>query len=142
MPSSTAFAAPAHRQPFEGLSLNERDMLNRLRLAGVLTRADLSRGTGLTVQTAVRLIESLQARGMVRMGEGLARPGRGKPGIAVSLRPGHGHTLGVSIATDALTLALMDFAAAAAQEASVMAVSLIGAPRAPSAQDPRLTPIE
>ena len=110
MPSSTAFAAPAHRQPFEGLSLNERDMLNRLRLAGVLTRADLSRGTGLTVQTAVRLIESLQARGMVRMGEGLARPGRGKPGIAVSLRPGHGHTLGVSIATDALTLALMDFA--------------------------------
>ncbi|MCC5072255.1 ROK family transcriptional regulator [Xanthomonas campestris] len=110
MLSSTAFAAPAHRQPFEGLSLNERDMLNRLRLAGVLTRADLSRGTGLTVQTAVRLIESLQARGMVRMGEGLARPGRGKPGIAVSLRPGHGHTLGVSIATDALTLALMDFA--------------------------------
>lgn len=74
MPSSTAFAAPAHRQPFEGLSLNERDMLNRLRLAGVLTRADLSRGTGLTVQTAVRLIESLQARGMVRMGEGWRGP--------------------------------------------------------------------
>ena len=66
MPSSTAFAAPAHRQPFEGLSLNERDMLNRLRLAGVLTRADLSRGTGLTVQTAVRLIESLQAAGGAR----------------------------------------------------------------------------
>ena len=51
MPSSTAFAAPAHRQPFEGLSLNERDMLNRLRLAGVLTRADPVSYTHLTLPT-------------------------------------------------------------------------------------------
>ncbi|PPT99215.1 ROK family transcriptional regulator [Xanthomonas arboricola] len=109
MPSSVAVALPPHSPAFLGLSRNERDMLDRLRLAGVLTRADLSRGTGLTVQTAVRLIEGLQARGMVQMGDAVARLGRGKPGVAVSLNPAHGHTLGISIATDALTLALVDF---------------------------------
>ncbi|MCE4372298.1 ROK family transcriptional regulator [Xanthomonas hortorum] len=109
MSSIATSALPPHSPPFQGLSLNERDMLERLRLAGVLTRADLSRGTGLTVQTAVRLIEGLQARGMVHMGSGVARAGRGKPGVAVSLNPAHGHTLGISIATDALSLALMDF---------------------------------
>ncbi|KAB7763696.1 ROK family transcriptional regulator [Xanthomonas maliensis] len=110
MPSVSAFASPTQRAVFKTLSRNERDLLNRLRLADVLTRADLSRETGLTVQTAVRLIEALAARGMVRLGNGMARPGRGKPGIAISLNAAHGHTLGVSIATDALTLALMDFA--------------------------------
>lgn len=94
---------------FDLLSGNERDMLDRLRLAGILTRADLSRDTGLTVQTAVRLIEGLRARGMVAIGSGLARGGRGKPGAAIALEPGYGHTLGISIATDALTLAVLDF---------------------------------
>ena len=84
-------------------------MLERLRCAGVLTRADLSRGTGLTVQSAVRLIDSLQARGLVVMGKTLARGGRGKPGVAVTVAATYGHTLGVSIATDVLTLALLDF---------------------------------
>lgn len=83
----------------------------------MLTRAQLSRGTGLTVQTAVRLIEDLQARGMVQMGEAVARSGRGKPAMAVSLNPGYGHTLGISIATDARTLALADLSG------SVLAVS-------------------
>ncbi|MCC8538002.1 ROK family protein [Xanthomonas axonopodis pv. poinsettiicola] len=112
MPSPAAFALPPHAPVLPELSLNERDMLDRLRLHGVLTRADLSRGTGLTVQTAVRLIEGLQARGMVQMGSSVARAGRGKPGVAVSLNPGHGHTLGISIATDALSLALVDFSGA------------------------------
>ncbi len=80
----------------------------------MLTRAQLSRGSGLTVQTAVRLIEDLQARGMVQMGEAVARSGRG---MAVSLNPGYGHTLGISIATDARTLALADLSG------SVLAVS-------------------
>lgn len=112
MSSTAAFALPPHAPALPELSLNERDMLERLRLHGVLTRADLSRGTGLTVQTAVRLIEGLQARGMVQMGSSIARAGRGKPGVAVSLNPGHGHTLGISIATDALSLALVDFSGA------------------------------
>ncbi len=120
MSSSAAVALPPQSPAFPSLSLNERDMLDRLRLAGVLTRADLSRGTGLTVQTAVRLIEGLHARGMVQMGEAVTRHGRGKPGVAVSLNPAHGHTLGISIATDALTLALVDFSGA------VLACSEVG----------------
>ncbi len=128
MPSTVAFALPPHAPALPGLSLNERDMLDRLRLAGVLTRADLSRGTGLTVQTAVRLIEGLQTRGMVQMGSSIARAGRGKPGVAVSLNPGHGHTLGISIATDALSLALMDFSGAvlAATDVALTDTTLYG----------------
>ncbi|PPU76397.1 MULTISPECIES: ROK family transcriptional regulator [Xanthomonas] len=112
MPSTATFALPPRAPAPPDLSLNERDMLERLRLHGVLTRADLSRGTGLTVQTAVRLIDGLHARGMVQMGSSVVRAGRGKPGVAVSLNPGHGHTLGISIATDALNLALVDFSGA------------------------------
>ncbi|PPV08065.1 transcriptional regulator [Xanthomonas bromi] len=128
MPSSAAVALPPHSPTFPGLSLNERDMLERLRLAGVLTRADLSRGTGLTVQTAVRLIEGLHARGMVQMGHTVARHGRGKPGVAVSLNSAYGHTLGISIATDSLTLALMDFSGAvlAVSEVALTDTTLYG----------------
>lgn len=46
MPSSAAVASPPQSPAFPGPSLDERDMLDRLRLAGLLTRADLSRGTG------------------------------------------------------------------------------------------------
>ncbi|AZR32167.1 ROK family protein [Xanthomonas vasicola] len=128
MPSSVAVALPPHSPAFPSLSLNERDMLDRLRLAGVLTRADFSRGSGLTVQTAVRLIEGLQARGMVQMGEAVARSGRGKPGMAVSLNPAYGHTLGISIATDVLTLALVDFSGAvlAVSEVALTDTTLYG----------------
>ncbi|UXA54987.1 ROK family transcriptional regulator [Xanthomonas prunicola] len=128
MPSSAAVALPPHSPALPNLSINERDMLDRLRRAGVLTRADLSRGTGTTVQTAVRLIEGLQARGMVQMGESVARNGRGKPGVAVSLNPAYGHTLGISIATDALTLALADFSGAvlAVSETALTDTTLYG----------------
>ncbi|MCC4597141.1 ROK family transcriptional regulator [Xanthomonas campestris pv. phormiicola] len=84
-------------------------MLDSLRLFGTVTRADLSRITGLTVQSAVRLIDGLAERGLVQIGASLAHGGRGKPGAAIALNPAHGHTVGYSIATDALSLALLDF---------------------------------
>jgi predicted NBD/HSP70 family sugar kinase len=91
------------------LTDNERRMLDSLRLFGTVTRADLSRITGLTVQSAVRLIDALAERGLVRIGASLAHGGRGKPGAAIALDPAHGHTVGYAIATDALSLALLDF---------------------------------
>ncbi|MBB5736460.1 putative NBD/HSP70 family sugar kinase [Xanthomonas arboricola] len=111
MPKPLQPSLPPQPPPFSLLSANERDLLDRLRAAGTLTRADLSRGTGLTVQSAVRLIDGLQQRGLVTMGSTLARGVRGKPGVAVSLAAHHGHTLGLSIATDVLSLAVLDFAA-------------------------------
>ncbi|PPT81829.1 transcriptional regulator [Xanthomonas theicola] len=84
-------------------------MLDSLRLAGTTTRAELSRITGLTVQSTVRLIDALAERGLVVIGASLAHGGRGKPGAAIALNPGHGHTVGYSIATDVLSLALLDF---------------------------------
>ncbi|AVY65769.1 ROK family protein [Xanthomonas translucens] len=113
MPAPVAVSLPRASRPVHAthadLSDNERCMLDSLRLFGTVTRADLSRITGLTVQSAVRLIDGLAERGLVLIGASLAHGGRGKPGAAIALNPAHGHTVGYSIATDALSLALLDF---------------------------------
>ncbi len=113
MPAPVAVSLPRASRPVHAthadLSDNERRMLDSLRLFGTVTRADLSRITGLTVQSAVRLIDGLAERGLVLIGASLAHGGRGKPGAAIALNPAHGHTVGYSIATDALSLALLDF---------------------------------
>ncbi|WP_369979527.1 ROK family transcriptional regulator [Xanthomonas bundabergensis] len=113
MPAPVAVSLPRASRPVHAthadLSDNERRMLDSLRLFGTVTRADLSRITGLTVQSAVRLIDGLAERGLVQIGASLAHGGRGKPGAAIALNPAHGHTVGYSIATDALSLALLDF---------------------------------
>ncbi|WP_058196724.1 MULTISPECIES: ROK family protein [Xanthomonas translucens group] len=113
MPASVAVSLPHASRTVHAthadLSDNERRMLDSLRLFGTVTRADLSRITGLTVQSAVRLIDGLAERALVLIGGSLAHGGRGKPGAAIALNPAHGHTVGYSIATDALSLALLDF---------------------------------
>ena len=113
MPATVAVSLPRASRSVHAthadLSDNERRMLDSLRLFGTVTRADLSRITGLTVQSAVRLIDGLAERGLVLIGASLAHGGRGKPGAAIALNPAHGHTVGYSIATDALSLALLDF---------------------------------
>ncbi|QNH11463.1 ROK family transcriptional regulator [Xanthomonas sp. SI] len=113
MPAPVAVSLPRASRSVHAthadLSDNERRMLDSLRLFGTVTRADLSRITGLTVQSAVRLIDGLAERGLVLIGASLAHGGRGKPGAAIALNPAHGHTVGYSIATDALSLALLDF---------------------------------
>ncbi|UYC13110.1 ROK family transcriptional regulator [Xanthomonas sp. CFBP 8445] len=113
MPAPVAVALPrlpeSRHAIHADLSDNERHILDRLRLAGTATRADLSRSTGLTVQSAVRLVDALAERGLVAIGASLAHAGRGKPGAGIALNPGYGHTVGYAIATDALSLALLDF---------------------------------
>ncbi|QNH20031.1 ROK family transcriptional regulator [Xanthomonas sp. GW] len=113
MPAPVAVSLPRASRSVHAthadLSDNERRMLDSLRLFGTVTRADLSRITGLTVQSAVRLIDGLAERGLVLIGASLAHGGRGKPGAAIALNPAYGHTVGYSIATDALSLALLDF---------------------------------
>ena len=47
---------------------------------------------------------------MLRLGANLPRPGRGKPSPAVELVPSYAYSLGISIATDHVCAALIDFA--------------------------------
>lgn len=94
----------------EVASPNERTLLDLVRRYGALSRADLVRATGLTAQSVMRLVDELAGRGLVRLGEAIARGGRGKPSPAVELVPGFAHSVGVSITTDSVSTAVVDMA--------------------------------
>lgn len=92
-------------------SPNERLILDLIRRQGEMTRADLTRVTDLTAQSVMRLVDDLIARGLLRFGATVSI-GRGKPGPVVQLVPDFAFCAGVSIATDAVTLVLVNFAGA------------------------------
>ena len=72
-----------------------------------MTRAGLTRATGLTAQSVSRLVEALVHRGLVVIGERRIN-GRGQPSPELALNPGAAYGLGVSIMTDAVSASLMD----------------------------------
>ncbi|KQM38747.1 ROK family transcriptional regulator [Sphingomonas sp. Leaf10] len=90
---------------------NERVVLSLLSRRGAASRAELARVTGLAPHSVGRLIEPLIERGLVMEG---AREiaGRGKPGAPLRLNPDAAFSAGVSVMTDAMTLALVDLAGA------------------------------
>lgn len=100
------------RAPDDGrvASANERDLLDLVRRHGALSRADLVRATGLAAQSVMRLVDELVGRGLLRLGQTLPREGRGKPSPAVQLAADYACTIGVSVTTDSLDLALVDLA--------------------------------
>ncbi|SDZ70420.1 transcriptional regulator [Variovorax sp. YR266] len=91
-------------------SPNERELLDLVRRQGRMSRADLTRATGLAAQSVMRLVDELRDRGLLHLGETLPREGRGKPSQAVELVPGHACTIGFSITTDSVSSAIVDFA--------------------------------
>jgi len=88
---------------------SERRMLELVRRAGTLSRADLTRASGLSVPGAKGLIDALVERGLLQLGPATAR-GRGQPSATVSLVPTFAYCFGLSIMVDGYSLALMDFA--------------------------------
>lgn len=94
----------------EVASANERAILDLVRRQGAMSRADLTRATGLTAQSVMRLVDELAERGLLRLGEAMSRGGRGKPSPAVELVPGFAYSVGVSITTDSVSTALVDMA--------------------------------
>ena len=90
-------------------SANERQILDLVRRRGAVTRAELGRLTGLTAQSVVRLVDELSERGLLSFDVAVAQ-GRGKPSPLVRLTADYAYCIGISIATDAVTIALVDFA--------------------------------
>jgi predicted NBD/HSP70 family sugar kinase len=88
-------------------SETERSMLELVRRAGTVSRADLTRASGLSVPGAKGLIDGLVERGLLRLGPPVSR-GRGQPSATVSLVPSFAYCLGISILVDGYGLALMD----------------------------------
>ncbi|GGA45333.1 ROK family transcriptional regulator [Dyella nitratireducens] len=116
MSATIPFAGKLHRSFLRGddpdatVSANERELLDLVRKSGTTTRAELGRATGLTAQSVMRLVDELVERGMLQFGDAVPQEGRGKPAMAVSLRAHYAYAAGVSITTDSVALALMDFA--------------------------------
>ena len=90
-------------------SPNERLLLNLIRKEDRVSRADLARKTGLTVQSVVRLVDGLVARGFLLTGEKMQLAGPGQPSVSIRLATDAAFTLGVSIMTDAVSLVVADW---------------------------------
>jgi predicted NBD/HSP70 family sugar kinase len=93
----------------EVASPSERLILDLVRRAGVISRADLTRACGLSGPGAKGLIDGLVERGMLRLGPPASK-GRGQPSATVSLVAEYAYCIGLSVMADGFSLTLMDFA--------------------------------
>ncbi len=99
---------PQETSESPAVSLNERFCLDLIRRGQKVSRADLTRATGLTAQSISRLVEGLLNKGYLALGETVIH-GRGKPTPLYKLKSDAVFSVGLSIMTDALTATLMNF---------------------------------
>jgi predicted NBD/HSP70 family sugar kinase len=89
---------------------NERLILSLIRRHGSLTKVDIARLTGLSIQTTTVTINRLKADGLLHAGE--RQRGRiGQPAVPYSLDPDGAFALGLKIGRRSSDLVLMDFVA-------------------------------
>ena len=90
---------------------NRRVVLEIARLRGPLSRADVTRATGLAPQTISNITEELCAAGLLRAVP--RRPGkRGEPTVVFEINPEGGYTFGISLEDNRLVVLLADLAGA------------------------------
>ena len=87
---------------------NRAQILNRLRLQGALSRADLAKQTGLTRSTISRIVDELSAEKLVHE-IAASQNDRGRPGILLSLNPKGGAAIGLEIGVHFISILLTDF---------------------------------
>ena len=90
---------------------NERLMLSLVRRFGRLSKVEVARMTGLSVQSASAIMNRLQADGLLRR-EAPLRGRVGQPTIPVSLEPEGAFSLGLKIGRRSCDLVLIDFCGA------------------------------
>lgn len=88
---------------------NERLVLSLVRLHGALSKADITRLSGLSAQTASVIMRSLEQDGLLLRGEPI-RGRVGQPSIPMRLNPDAVLSFGVKIGRRSADLVLMDFA--------------------------------
>lgn len=85
-----------------------RSRVLRLIRSAPLTRADLSRLTGLTTATITLITAELLQEGVIR--EGIKqKPRGGRPGVVLTVNPAHGFFGGVHISRTGYTVGVCDF---------------------------------
>src|SRR5579862_3336372 len=88
---------------------NRRLVLEAIRVHGALSRADLTRLTGLAPQTISNISAILAEAGLV-LAERRSGNGRGQPPTDLRLNPGGGYAFGASIDNRRLFTVLVDIA--------------------------------
>ncbi|CAD7038780.1 ROK family transcriptional regulator [Pseudorhizobium endolithicum] len=87
---------------------NERLVLSLVRLHGSLSKADITRRSGLSAQTVSVIMRSLEREGLLLRGEPI-RGKVGQPSIPLRLNPDAVYAFGVKIGRRSADLVLMDF---------------------------------
>ncbi len=80
-------------------------VLERLHLAGPLSRSDLTKATGLNRSTIADLLAELTAIGLVEERPGAPGSGPGRPSPVVQVRPHRASVLAVELAVDSIAVA-------------------------------------
>jgi predicted NBD/HSP70 family sugar kinase len=98
-------------------AMNERLMLEQVRLAGPVSRTDLSRISGLSKPTVAVALTNLESDGLVRVA-GLRTGLRGPAALLYEVRPEAGYVLGLDVGREYLRGALADLTGAVRARAS------------------------
>ncbi len=92
-------------------SHNRQMVLDRVRLAGQIGRAEVARGTGLSTQAVSNIIADLLSDGLIQE-RGRLASARGQPPVQYGLNPCGGYAVGVEIRPDAIFAAVLDLTGA------------------------------
>ena len=104
---------PHPHKPIGGTNLefarshNRRAVLEVVRRAGVISRADIARQTALTLQTISNIVDELERTGLLSAGKPL-RGARGQPSIPYTINPQGGWSIGVHLARHSVIAVLAD----------------------------------
>lgn len=88
-------------------TINRRAVFEAVRRHGPITRAELARHIGLTVQGISNIAAELEAAGLIRQ-EGKRVGQRGQPAVELSVDPAGGYTIGLSLAYGHVAGVLVD----------------------------------
>lgn len=89
---------------------NRRVVLETIRMAGPLSRAEIARISELTPQTVSNITAGLIGENLVRELGAARGGGRGSPSLPLTINGDGGATLGIELRPDRMALAMVDFA--------------------------------
>ena len=92
-----------------GRPYNRRIVLETIRLHGPITRADIARRVGLTIQTVSTISRELEAQGFITQRREEPK-GRGYPGTSLAIDPEGGFAVGLHVTPRGLEGALINIA--------------------------------
>jgi predicted NBD/HSP70 family sugar kinase len=87
-------------------AINRALILNKIKVEGHISRADIARATGLSPATVTGISAELLAQGLIREQSGESKGGR--PPILLSLEPDGGYVIGVKIMENAIHFSLIN----------------------------------